>query len=234
MPDRHTARRINWRSALSDPDTQASMARRGAARSGLRGHDCPADDFVELAEGWEVEHGQSVVAQSVVPTTNGTLDLIAKQFSAGQMRQLGSSLLKLADELDDDWRPAEVTATHSWVSKAARFERNAGLLSRAAILEEQRAKMREDAIGADLLGMPAWNMLLELFKSFAGEAMVSTKSLQIIAGCPEKTALRIIHRLEQRGLVMRFQTNADKRVTFVSLTQDGVAKVGAILERFGR
>lgn len=100
-------------------------------------------------------------------------------------------------------------------------------------MEEQRATFREEVIGADLVGIPAWNMLLELFKQFAGGAKVSTKSLQIIARCPETTALRVIDRLEQRGLVMRSYTNDDKRVTFVSLTQDGVTKVGTILEHFG-
>ncbi len=91
--------------------------------------------------------------------------------------------------------------------------------------------MREEAIGIDIIGVPAWNMLLELFKQFAGGAKVSTKSLQLISRCPETTALRIIARLEHRGLVTRSQSPTDKRVTFVTLTRDGVVKVGTVLER---
>lgn len=102
-----------------------------------------------------------------------------------------------------------------------------------ATREEYRAKFRDDAIGVDLVGLPAWNILLELFKQFAGGAKVSTKSLQIIARCPETTALRIIDRLEQRGLVARSQSDVDKRVTFISLTREGVVKVGSVLERIG-
>lgn len=81
--------------------------------------------------------------------------------------------------------------------------------------------------------MPAWNMLLELFKQRAGLAKVSTKSLQIIAGCPEATALRIIGRLEKRGLVARSHSEGDRRVTFVELTREGLNKVEAVLERLG-
>ena len=76
-------------------------------------------------------------------------------------------------------------------------------------------------------------MLLELFKQFSGGARVSTKSLQIIARCPETTALRIIDKLEDRGLVIRIPSDTDRRVTFVALSREGLAKVGSVLERFG-
>lgn len=88
-------------------------------------------------------------------------------------------------------------------------------------------------LGADLGGLPAWNILLELFKQFSGGAKVSTKSLQIISRCPETTALRIIHRLEELGFVARTSSDRDRRVTFVSLTREGVTALGSVLERFG-
>ena len=91
---------------------------------------------------------------------------------------------------------------------------------------------REDAIGTEFVGIPAWNMLLELFRQFAGGARVSTKSLQIISRCPETTALRIIDRLEKQGLVERSVSHDDKRFTFVTLTRDGLIKVGSVLKRF--
>lgn len=161
------------------------------------------------------------------------LGQLEANMSPSSLRDLSATISRLADAIDQSWDPLQVRSTFSWFSKAAKFERNALNLAKVATLEEQRAKLREETIGADLLGMPAWNMLLELFKQFAGGAKVSTKSLQIIARCPETTALRVIDRLERRGLVMRSHTNDDKRVTFGSLTQDGVTKVGAILERFG-
>ena len=105
------------------------------------------------------------------------------------------------------------------------------MLAFSAAKEERRAKLREEMIGADLVGIPAWNMLLELFKQFAGQAKVSTKTLQIVANCPETTALRIIDKLEERGLVIRSHSDGDRRVTFVELTKDGVTRVGTVLER---
>lgn len=159
------------------------------------------------------------------------LGQLEANMSPSSLRELSATLLRLADSIDQDWNPAAVRSSFPWFSQSARIERNAMSLAFSATKEEHRARLREDAIGADLLGIPAWNMLLELFKQFAGGAKVSTKSLQIISGCPETTALRIIDRLENRGLVARSQSHGDRRVTFVALTREGVTKVGSVLER---
>lgn len=153
--------------------------------------------------------------------------------SPASLRDFSVTILRLADSIDQNWDPDSVHSSYPKFSQAARIERNALSLALMATREEYRAKFRDDAIGVDLVGLPAWNMLLELFKQFAGGAKVSTKSLQIIARCPETTALRIIDRLEQRGLVARSQSDVDKRVTFISLTREGVVKVGSVLERIG-
>ena len=120
------------------------------------------------------------------------LGQLEANMSPSSLRDLSATLLRLADSIDQDWNPALVRSNFPWFSQSARIERNAISLAFSATKEEHRARLREDVIGADLLGIPAWNMLLELFKQFAGGAKVSTKSLQIIAGCPETTALRII------------------------------------------
>jgi hypothetical protein len=156
---------------------------------------------------------------------------IEANLSPSSLREFSATLLRLADAIDQDWDPAKVRSNFLWFSQSARIERNAMSLAFSATKEEHRAKLREDVIGSDLIGVPAWNMLLELFKQFAGGAKVSTKSLQIISGCPETTALRLISRLERRGLVARTNSDDDRRVTFVELTGDGVTKVGTILER---
>lgn len=161
------------------------------------------------------------------------LDGLGSNFSPVALRELASTLLRLADSIDQNWDPETVRSAFPAFSKAARIERNAVPLSISAVREEKRARIRDEAIGAEIVGVPAWNMLLELFKQFSGAAMVSTKSLQLIAGCPETTALRIIDRLVERGLVVRSQSSSDRRVTFVSLTREGVVKVGSVLERVG-
>ncbi len=161
------------------------------------------------------------------------LSQLEANMSPSSLRDLSATLLRLADSIDQDWNPAQVRSSFPWFSKSAKIERNAVSLAFSATKEEHRAKIREDLIGSDLVGIPAWKMLLELFKQHAGGAKVSTKTLQIISGGPETTALRIIDRLERRGLVARSHSENDRRVTFVSLTRDGMTKVGSILERLG-
>lgn len=159
------------------------------------------------------------------------LGQLEPNMSPSSLRDLSATLLRLADSIDQDWDPAQVRSNFPWFSRSARIERNAMALAFSATKDEHRARLREDVIGADLVGVPAWNMLLELFKQFAGQAKVSTKTLQIVANCPETTALRIIDRLEERGLVVRSHSDGDRRVTFVELTRDGVTRVGTVLER---
>jgi DNA-binding IclR family transcriptional regulator len=72
-------------------------------------------------------------------------------------------------------------------------------------------------------------MLLELFIQFAGGARVSTKCLVIASGAPDTTALRMIDRLVESGLVERAPSQTDKRVTLINLTREGVVAVGMVL-----
>ena len=159
------------------------------------------------------------------------LSRLEADMSPSSLRDFAATLLRLADSIDQEWDPGQVRSAFPWFSRAASIERNAVVLAFSAAKEERRAKLREEMIGADLVGIPAWNMLLELFKQHAGQAKVSTKSLQIVANCPETTALRIIDKLEERGLVVRSYSNGDRRVTFVELTRDGMTKVGTVLEQ---
>jgi DNA-binding MarR family transcriptional regulator len=73
-------------------------------------------------------------------------------------------------------------------------------------------------------------MLLELFIQFAGGARVSVKSLVIASGAPETTAGRMLNRLESHGLVERKPSATDRRVMPVSLTSQGVIRVGSALK----
>jgi DNA-binding MarR family transcriptional regulator len=162
---------------------------------------------------------------------NEILSRLEATMSPASLREFAGSLLRLADSLDQNWNPELVRSSFPGTCDAARIERNALMLSFSATKEEHRARFREDAIGADIIGIPAWNILLELFKQFAGGAKVSTKSLQLVSGGSETTALRIIDRLEDRGLLARSQCDADKRFTLINLTPEGVVKVGSVLER---
>lgn len=147
------------------------------------------------------------------------------------LRDFARTVLRLADGIDQSWVPEAKESRRPFFSEAARIRRMSVNLSLAAIREERRAAIREDVLGSEYVGVPVWSMLLELFKQSVGDAKVSTKSLQIISKVPETTALRMIDRLEEQGLVNRSHCSSDRRVTFVSLTRAGFVKVGSVLER---
>ena len=158
------------------------------------------------------------------------IEAINQDLNPAEMRGLAGSLLKLADAIDQGWEPARVRSRFHWATRAGGVARNALELAKVAVRVQERGRRRERHLPADLLGEPSWQMLLELFVQFAGGAKVSTKSLCIISGCPDTTALRQIDRLEESGLVKRSQSLEDKRVTLVELTRKGVLAVGSALQ----
>lgn len=222
----------NPEEAPSAPKTEeqaAGIIPRAKYRLGMGANDGPVDDFIALAESWVGEDGEPILAAQPSSPQQLSLDAIAGQFSAGQMRQLGGSLLKLADALDDDWKPEEVRSTYGWLTQAGRIERRSLQLAQVAIRIRLAANRRRRHLSGEWFGEPAWEMLLELFIQFAGGARVSTKSLVIASGAPDTTGMRVIDRLEEAGLVERSPSQLDKRVTHVGLTRQGVVAVGQVL-----
>lgn len=160
------------------------------------------------------------------------LEKVSLGLSPEEMRDLSQSLLRLADAVDQDWSPEKVRSRYYWPSKARRIERNAIELAKRAVRIRELARRRERYIPREMLGEPSWQMLLELFIQFAGQAKVSTKSLCIISGCPDTTALRHIEQLEAAGFVQRSHSEEDRRVRFVELTREGAIAVGSALKDF--
>ncbi|MDP5104393.1 MAG: MarR family transcriptional regulator [Erythrobacter sp.] len=228
--------------------TDASKAF-NAPRLMLGANDGPVDDFLNIVDHWEEIAGHSLMPDPVSQATEqaiasdegrleaaskateaqNVLGQIATDFSAQQMRQLGASLLRLADSIDQAWEPSQVKSTYHWITKAGRIERHALELAKVAVQARLGASRRTRHLSAEFLGEPAWEMLLELFIQFAGGAKVSTKSLCAASGLSDTTALRLIDRLDSAGLVERSQSPVDKRVTLVALTRQGVQSVGSIL-----
>ncbi|MWV28424.1 MarR family transcriptional regulator [Aurantiacibacter rhizosphaerae] len=162
-------------------------------------------------------------------TQQDILDHVGDAWSTGEMRGLGAALLRLADAIDQDWRPPSGGPAFRWPSKLSRIERDLYILGDKARQICESRKRRAKFIPASLFAEPAWEMLLELFQQHAGRARVSTTSLCIASGSPCTTALRYIAELEAVGLVRRVPAEHDKRVTFVELTDDGVLAVGSYL-----
>ena len=159
---------------------------------------------------------------------------LAANWNAREIRDLATSLLRLADSLDQDWQPHHSRpasrSIFSWPSKLKRIESNALNLAMKARLEYERRRRRKEHLPAALLGEPAWDMLLDLFMQYAGGAKVSTSSLCIASDSPHSTALRHIAQLEEAGLVKRSPSAHDKRITFVELTEEGVLAMGEYLD----
>jgi DNA-binding MarR family transcriptional regulator len=157
------------------------------------------------------------------------LEAVSRGMSPSAMRTLASRLMKLADSIDQQWDPTSVRAKYHWTTRVGKIERNAVQLARTAMRVREQGRRRERYLPTELLGEPAWQMLLELFVQFAGGAQVSTKSLCVVSGIPDTTALRLIDKLEETGLIVRCASQTDKRVTLVELTRDGVVAVGNAL-----
>lgn len=89
-------------------------------------------------------------------------------------------------------------------------------------------RRRERFLGADLLGEPAWDILLDLYIASKRGATVSTSSACLGAHVPATTALRWLQVLQDRGMIERYGDSRDQRRTLVRLSLAGVA----VLERY--
>jgi len=172
-----------------------------------------------------------MVSEPPLLARQALLDGLAASWQPRELRDLASSLLKLADAVDQDWEPPAHTSAFRWPNARTRIEKNAANLAlRAREIYDDR-RMRKDFVPGQLLGEPAWDMLLDLFMQFAGGARVSVSSLCLASDCPQSTALRHIDQLVALGLIRRTPSTQDKRIVFVELTTEGVLAVGRYLER---
>lgn len=215
------------------------------ARFAFGANDDLVDDYLRLLDEWETATGDGILVDHVndiaakarnnTPSDSErklkTLEEIERTCTPDEMRGLASSLMKLADAIDQDWRPENVSGDYHWPTTAARIEQNSLELAKRATLLLKQAKMREKYLPPELIGEPVWNILLDLFIQFSGGAKVSSKSLWIAADCPATSALRYIKRLESLGLIERHEMKSDGRVSLYGLTKRGLVAVGCTLER---
>jgi len=94
--------------------------------------------------------------------------------------------------------------------------------AKRALANAQRASrrrlLRRQLVGADhLFGEPAWDMLIDLFLHEGEAKAVSTSSLCIASGLPMTSALRLLQRLCDAGLVTREADRLDGRRNFIRL-----------------
>lgn len=77
-----------------------------------------------------------------------------------------------------------------------------------------------------------WDILLELNEAHRLGRELSVSDLGLQAGVPSTTAQRYLHMLELDGFVLRRNDNRDSRRSFVYLSEDGVARMAALLKGF--
>ena len=89
----------------------------------------------------------------------------------------------------------------------------------AAVHGERLRRMR--FFPPDLLGEPAWDLLLDLFVALHGNKLRSVKEGCLAANVPEATAMRYIDALVGQGLIVRRRDKLDARRKFLCLTDEG-------------
>ena len=139
-----------------------------------------------------------------------------------QLRANAAQLMKLADELEADLDEPE-RADDGLMFGSPRLspalERE--LLIDRVELEYSNRRRRRNFIAADLLGEPAWDILLDLFAARLKDQPISVTSACIAADVPSTTSLRWLRQLECVGLVERVDNPHDQRSSWVSLTDSG-------------
>jgi DNA-binding response OmpR family regulator len=121
----------------------------------------------------------------------------------GEIRLLGSLLQNQASHAA---APVDVPAS-------MRTNPDAALLRKLIRAESTRAM----AIGGKALGDPAWNILLDLILASLEDRKVAVSSACIVAGVATTTALRLITRMVDDGVLMRVPDESDGRRNFLAI-----------------
>ena len=141
-----------------------------------------------------------------------------------ELRTLAASLLRVANESEEDLvedRP-DGTRYHSKSETWTDIDKQFIL---AKTIESYRERRRRERIfSRDLFGEPAWDILLDLFSAHLQNKRVSVTSVCIAANVAPTTALRWITELQENTLIERFDSETDRRVKWIRLT-DSASKM---------
>lgn len=95
----------------------------------------------------------------------------------------------------------------------------------------RRRLLRRQLVGADeLFGEPAWEMLLDLFIHEREGKPLSISSLCMVAGIPMSSALRLVQRMSNAGLMCRMPDPHDGRRSFMRLDPSLAHRLSAYFE----
>lgn len=98
--------------------------------------------------------------------------------------------------------------------------RIAAARDRAAEILAMRRE-REELLGVDIFGEPAWDLLLDLFIQHVDGQRTNSKSAAMAARAPTSTAMRYLNILVDTGLVIKAPSPHDLRVQYVTISPRG-------------
>ena len=201
----------------------------------IAANDSDIDDYLEFLENWEAEHPGALSSSSAMTTSisdanpklsanarAGSEDLRARSAFLQADPEIGSlvaSVFELASQLDpEDSTKADEPDADEWAQMHAIVE---------TLIEERLHRSRY--LPNNLLGEPAWDMLLDLFQNRRTGTWISVKSLCVASGAPETTAKRYIQLLEDKHLISSRTDPSDGRVRLVALSLEGVSVMASLL-----
>lgn len=145
----------------------------------------------------------------------------AREALLDKMQSLSTELQRVARLIDDPdaARPASGPPARP-AAAPARFA--AADYDAAALADFIRELLRKEARrrgigGGDLFGDPAWEMLLDLLLAKVEGRQVSVSSACIASGAPMSTALRLVGRLVDEGVLRKLADETDRRRHFLAI-----------------
>lgn len=145
----------------------------------------------------------------------------------GRLRELGSYLIALseesaflAEEESDGWLLS---------SEIKKDLDDSPRLLVFALREYEGRVRRKKFLNNEILGEPAWDILLDLFISRVRNVRISVTSACIASQVPPTTALRWLTVLEGHGLIIREDDLLDGRRTWVQLTELGFKQMSELI-----
>lgn len=144
-----------------------------------------------------------------------------------RMSTLSTELQRLAQLIDEPGAPPAIPLAKEQpepavVAPLSSVEREAisSLQMTSYIRDLLRREMKRRAIGGgELFGDPTWAMLLDLLLAKIEGRRVSVSSACIASGAPMSTALRLVRRLVDEGVLCRLPDEQDRRRHFLAIDQ---------------
>lgn len=130
---------------------------------------------------------------------------------ANQLSALSEEMQRLASLLNHSKSGEEPSAGGGGARAARTIDGN--LVKRLIRVERARSA----AVGGKILGDPAWNILLDLLLASIEGRRVAVSSACIVAGVATTTALRLVNRMVDDGVLVRVPDELDGRRNFLAI-----------------